>query len=252
MAGGIGASGAATSRFMSAEMANARAEVKEMNQALTSVMDALKNLTEELGGRVKLGSLPQEANKTESQASRAGDKQPVGTGTYLPKGEEEASTNLLATAMAGLSQADQEELRENQKLSEFEKKMLLLSGLEASLKDVQLENAEDQAILDEFLKNMNDIRKQKKRLKFLDDKEKEYAEMLKRQEEQEQRQQQESDSESAESTEEPETVDPVAPVAANKDDAAIPKPQTLDPITLAKRQALFGNLPKDLGGPGGV
>lgn len=249
MAGGIGASGAASSNFMRTEMANQRSEVKEMSQALDSVMDALKNLTEELSGRVKLGSLPQEGNAATGQTGAAGDKQPVGTGTYVPKGEEDASSNLLATAMAGLSEAEQQELRENQKLSEFEKKMMLLAGLETAMQDVQLDDPEDQKVLEEFLKNMGDIRKKNKRLKLLDDKEKEYEELLRRQEEQ-QENEVESAKEAGVSAVESSSGDS-ANSGADTNSETPPTPQPLDPITLAKRQALLGNLPKDLGGPTG-
>jgi hypothetical protein len=254
MAGGIGASGAQF--IIGKEMKLAQTEAKEMGAALKDVLNSLKDLKEELAGRVKVGKNDGDQANSTNTASAAQDKQPVGTGIFAPK-EKGDEVNVMAAAMSGLSEAEKEDLKENLKLSEFEKKMALLSGLESALQDIKMDDPEDQQILEEFFKNMKDIKRHQSRLKYLDQQEQDLEAQLKQQDEQKGRSkggqsgQKQGDQPVSSEEDSDENESEISKSAPSEMAGSGIKAEPLDTTTLQRRQAILGNLPKDPGGQNG-
>lgn len=106
--------------------------------------------------------------------------------TQKGKAELEGDAQQGASLQAGDEEFKLKKKKEDkEKALRTKKKLAQLFGIANSLEDVEFEDKEHQQVVDQFLKNMNQIRGMAKRLEQLDDLEEKYEEQIERQEAQE-------------------------------------------------------------------
>ena len=128
-------------------------ELKEyISQTANETMNALKDLTEEISGKVKV----KDPNKSQK-------KEALNEKTTIKQGNVEAGEEVAA---ASISAQDELE-RKKRKKKKFEEKLKTLSELISFIDVNQLEE-EDKKEIDQFKQNLNQLNSLNKQLELLD------------------------------------------------------------------------------------
>lgn len=172
-------------------MARNKEDLADLLANLKTGLQDLKELSDDLvGGQQRAGRKEQPSasenkeniQKQQLEQLRQDNQQLIQKG----KAELEGDAQQGASLQAGDEEFKLKKKKEDkEKALRTKKKLAQLFGIASSLEDVEFEDKEHQQMVDQFLKNMNQIRAMAKRLEQLDDLEEKYEEQLEKQEAQE-------------------------------------------------------------------
>lgn len=172
----VNAAGAAgiTPNQQSQTVSNAQQLFNMISESTELLQDSLMDLSQEMKAPSTAKELGQ--SSTGSTVGNVQDPNQVASATFLPQEIPQDAPNEVAAAFSNAVQG-QDEVEKKKKKKKFEEKLEMLAKLEGQFDLSQL-NAEEQAIVEQFFKNLGTIRRFKKQLQLLEDQEIYYQGLL--------------------------------------------------------------------------